>query len=66
MKGLTGLTVAASLLLAAQAATAVELETDMHKVSANPAQTNVRSVMVMSPEQAQAALGSKMIHAVAN
>lgn len=66
MKGLTGLTVAATLLLAAQAATAANVETDMRTVSANPAQTDVSSATVMSPEQARAALGSKMIHAVAN
>ena len=57
MKLLNGLTIAASMLLAAQAATAAKVDADKSKAAANPAQKKVRAVTVMSPEQAKAALG---------
>lgn len=57
MKLNSTLTVAASMLLAVQAASAAKTDTDKSKEAANPAQKKVRAVTVMSPEQAKAALG---------
>lgn len=57
MKVLTSLTLAASMLLAAQATSAAKLDADKSNAADNPAQKKVRAVTVMSPEQAKAALG---------